>query len=75
MVIFVSKESINFKRKRFFIFLASFLILTYSEILLKYSGKSIYGFGLFLLIPVIFFIITYIYAGIVSRNKKVKINA
>lgn len=75
MVIFVSKESINFKRKRFFIFLASFLILTYSEILLKYSGKSIYGFSLFLLIPVIFFIITYIYAGIVSRNKKVKINA
>ena len=75
MVIFISKESVNFKRKRFFIFLISFLILTYSEILLKYSGKSIYGFGLFFLLPVIFFIITYLYVGSISKSKKANINA
>ena len=75
MVIFISKESTNFKRKRFSIFLISFLILTYSEILLKYSGKSIYGFSLFLLIPAIFFIIAYLYIGSISKNKKVNINA
>ncbi len=75
MVIFISKESVNFKRKRFFIFLISFLILTYSEILLKYSGKSIYGFGLFFLLPVVFFIITYLYVGGISKNKKASINA
>ena len=47
LVIFVSREKINFKRKRFYIFLISFLSLAYSEILLKYSGKSVFGFGLF----------------------------
>ena len=47
LVIFISREKINFKRKRFYIFLISFLSLAYSEILLKYSGKSVFGFGLF----------------------------
>ncbi len=74
-VIFVSREKINFKRKRFYIFLISFLSLAYSEILLKYSGKSIFGFGLFLLIPIIFFIIVYFYANLKSQTLKLKQNA
>ena len=75
LVIFVSREKINFKRKRFYIFLISFLSLAYSEILLKYSGKSVFGFGLFLLTPIIFFIIVYLYANLKSQTLKLKQNA
>ena len=75
LVIFVSREKINFKRKRFYIFLISFLSLAYSEILLKYSGKSVFGFGLFLLIPIIFFIVVYFYANLKSQTLKFKQNA
>ena len=75
LVIFISREKINFKRKRLYIFLFSFLSLAFSEILLKYSGKSIFGFGLFLLIPIIFFIIVYFYANLKSQTLKLKQNA
>ena len=75
LVIFVSREKINFKRKRFYIFLISFSSLAYSEILLKYSGKSVFGFGLFLLTPIIFFIIIYFYANLKSQTLKLKQNA
>tara|TARA_B100000035_G_scaffold65340_1_gene53082 strand:+ start:13 stop:1152 length:1140 start_codon:yes stop_codon:yes gene_type:complete len=75
LVIFVSREKINFKRKRFYIFIISFLSLAFSEILLKYSGKSIFGFGLFLLTPMIFFIIVYFYVNLRSQTLKVKQNA
>ena len=75
LVIFVSREKINFKRKRFYVFLISFLSLAYSEILLKYSGKSIFGFGLFLLIPILFFIIVYFYANMKSQTPGIKQNA
>ena len=75
LVIFVSREKINFKRKRFYIFLISFSSLAYSEILLKYSGKSVFGFGLFLLTPIIFFIIVYFYANLKSQTLKLKQNA
>ena len=73
-VIFISREKINFKRKRFYIFLISFLSLAYSEILLKYSGKSIFGFGLFICVPIIFFIIVYFYVNIKSQTSKIKQN-
>ena len=75
LVIFVSRDKINFKRKRFYIFLISFLSLAFSEILLKYSGKSIFGFGLFLLTPIIFFIIVYLYANFKSQTFKLKHDA
>ncbi len=75
LIIFISREKINFKRKRFYIFMISFLSLAYSEILLKYSGKSVFGFGLFLLIPIIFFIIVYFYASLKSQTLKLKQNA
>tara|TARA_B100000900_G_scaffold179122_1_gene151780 strand:- start:784 stop:1920 length:1137 start_codon:yes stop_codon:yes gene_type:complete len=75
LMIFVSREKINFKRKRFYIFLIGFLSLAYSEIFLKYSGKSIFGFILFLLIPIIFFITVYLYANIKSQNSELKQNA
>ena len=75
LVIFVSREKINFKKQRFYIFLISFLSLAYSEILLKYSGKSVFGFGLFLLIPIIFFIVVYFYANLKSQTLKFKQNA
>ena len=35
LILFVSKESINFKKKRLYIFLSSFMVLAYSELLLK----------------------------------------
>jgi len=75
LMIFVSREKINFKRKRFYIFLIGFLTLAYSEIFLKYSGKSIFGFIIFLLIPIIFFITVYLYANIKSQNSELKQNA
>ncbi len=75
LVIFISREKINFKRKRLSIFLFSFISLAFSEILLKYSGKSVFGFGLFLLTPIIFFIIVYFYANLKSQTLKFKENA
>ena len=75
LMIFVSREKINFKRKRFYIFLIGFLSLAYSEIFLKYSGKSIFGFIIFLLVPIIFFITVYLYANIKSQNSELKQNA
>ena len=69
-IIFISKESVSFKKKRFYIFLIGFLVLVYSEILLKYSGKNIIGFSLFFITPMIFFAIFYIYAIIKSTNTK-----
>ena len=75
LIIFISKESINFKRKRFYLFLVSFLTLTYSEILLKYSGKSILGFSLFFLIPILAFIIIYFLIILKSKNIKIIQNA
>ena len=52
----------------------SFSSLAYSEILLKYSGKSVFGFGLFLLIPIIFFIMVYFYVSLKSQTLKFKQN-
>ena len=75
LIIFISKESDNFKKKRFYLFLINFLILTYSEILLKYSGKNILGFGLFFLIPIIFFITVYVFIVIKTKNVKAIQNA
>ena len=75
LMIFVSREKINFKRKRFYIFLIGFLSLAYSEIFLKYSGKSIFGFIIFLLVPIIFFITVYLYANIKSQNLEMNQNA
>ena len=71
LIIFISKESINFKKKRFYLFLICFLILTYSEIFLKYSGKNIIGFSLFFLIPFISFIIIYLFILLRLRKQKV----
>lgn len=70
LIIFISKESDNFKKRRFYLFLINFSILTYSEILLKYSGKNILGFGLFFLIPIIFFITIYVFIVIKTKNVK-----
>ena len=70
LIIFISKESDNFKKRRFYLFLINFSILTYSEILLKYSGKNILGFGLFFLIPIIFFITSYVFIVIKTKNVK-----
>tara|TARA_B100001063_G_scaffold52047_1_gene46023 strand:+ start:963 stop:2114 length:1152 start_codon:yes stop_codon:yes gene_type:complete len=75
LIIFISKESLNFKKKRLYLFLVCFLILTYSEILLKYSGKNIVGFILFFLIPVLTFIITYVLIILKSKNKSLGQNA
>jgi len=71
LIIFISKESINFKKKRIYLFLVSFLVLTYSEIFLKYSGKNIMGFILFFLVPFISFMTMYLF--ILFRLKKQKV--
>ena len=75
LIIFISKESDNFKKKRFYLFLFNFLILSYSEILLKYSGKNIFGFSLFFLIPLIFFITIYLLMILKTKNIKKTQNA
>ena len=75
LVLFLSKENINFKKKRFYIFLFSFLVLTYSELLLKYSGKSIIGFSLFFIVPIILFLIIYFYSTLKTKFKKNNSNA
>jgi len=42
---------------------------------LKYSGKNILGFGLFFLIPIIFFITVYVFIVIKTKNVKAIQNA
>ena len=75
LILFVSKESVNFKKKRIYIFLSSFMVLTYSELLLKYSGKNIFGFTLFIVIPILIFLIIYIYSTFKSNKKQYTNNA
>ncbi len=69
LILFVSKESINFKKKRLYIFLSSFIVLAYSELLLKYSGKNFIGLILFIIIPVLMFLTIYIYSTFKSKIK------
>ena len=75
LILFISKESVNYKKKRFYIFLFCFLALTYSELLLKYSGKNIFGFMLFFIVPVLLFLIIYFHSTIKLNSKKINYNA
>tara|TARA_Y100001958_G_C21235243_1_gene561515 strand:+ start:37 stop:1179 length:1143 start_codon:yes stop_codon:yes gene_type:complete len=70
LILFISKESINFKKKRLYIFFFCFMVLTYSELLLRYSGKNIFGFALFTIIPILVFLIIYIYSTLEIKIKK-----
>ena len=75
LILFVSKETANFKKKRMYIFFSSFIVLTYSELLLKYSGQNIFGFTLFIIIPILVFLMIYFYSTIKLNTKHQSSNA
>ena len=75
LILFVSKETANFKKKRMYIFFSSFIVLTYSELLLKYSGQNIFGFTLFIIIPILVFLMIYFYSTIKLKTKHQSSNA
>ncbi len=69
LILFISKESVNFRKKRLYIFFLSFIVLAYSELLLKYSGKNVFGFTLFIIIPILMFLTIYFYSTFKSKTK------
>ena len=58
-LILYSKNENNFKNKTNFIFILIFLLLIISEVTMRYSGTSINYTILYLLIPIVIFIIGY----------------
>ena len=58
LMIFTSNKN----NPRIFIFIFSFLILVFSEIFVRYSGKNLKNFALFVVAPLMIFCITYFYA-------------
>ena len=57
LLIFTPKN----KKMSSLIFFSTFFILVYSEIFVRYSGNSIINFSMFLIMPLILFIIIYFY--------------
>ena len=64
--------SSNQNKSRVLIFIFSFLTLVFSEVFVRYSGKNLNNFTLFLFAPLIVFGFTYFYMGIYKniRYKK-----
>ena len=58
LMIFTSNKN----KSRMFIFIFSFLILVFSEIFVRYSGKNLKNFSLFVVAPLMIFCFTYFYA-------------
>jgi len=56
--------SSNKNKSRILVFIFSFLILVFSEIFVRYSGKNLKNFSLFILVPLIIFGFTYFYLRI-----------
>ena len=56
------------KKKHSIIFVSTFFVLVYSEIFIRYSGNSIINFLAFLLIPLMIFIIIYLFINFKIKN-------
>lgn len=67
LLILVNKDQEKFNLKCSFIFCLSLIVLLASEITLRYSSTSIYNMTLYLIMPIISFII--IYSFIFFKNK------
>ena len=57
--------------KKYFIFFTAFIILIFSEILLKFTGLSKLNFFIYILMPIILFIIIYILLIITFNKEKI----
>ena len=66
-LLFRSKESSNYNRFKFFLFILGFLTLVFSEISLRYSTMNIFSFALFIIIPITIFLI--LYSVFTQKNK------
>ena len=72
LMIFTSNKN----KSRIFIFIFSFLILVFSEIFVRYSGKNLKNFSLFVMAPLVIFCFTYFYARFYENirfNKKLNV--
>ena len=66
-LLFKSKESNNYNRFKTFLFILGFITLVLSEISLRYSTMHLGGFILFIMMPILSFLIIYSFF-----NKKIK---
>ena len=67
LLIFKSKESINYNRYRFYLFFIIFSILVISEISLRYASYNLLGLYFFTLFPI--FVFFTIYISLISKLK------
>ena len=58
-LVLISKDEFNYKFKRLLIFMYGFIIISLSEIIIKYSAKDFINTFIFLSLPIIIFIINY----------------
>jgi len=69
LLIFKSKESINYNSYRIFLFFITFFILVISEISLRYAAYNLLGTYFFTLFPIFIFFTIYISLILKTRDK------
>ena len=60
LLIFRSKESVNYKYFKFYLFIFVFIIIVISEISLRYASVNLVGTYFFIFFPILFFFIVYV---------------
>lgn len=60
-IIISSKDKVNFKKNNYFIFLVIFLVLLFSEALVRYFSETFLHFFIYLFIPLLSFILSYVF--------------
>tara|TARA_B100001029_G_scaffold176688_1_gene180051 strand:+ start:1464 stop:2591 length:1128 start_codon:yes stop_codon:yes gene_type:complete len=60
-LVLISKDEFNYKLKRLLIFLYGFIIISLSEVLIRYSAKDLVNTIVFLSMPITVFIINYFF--------------
>ena len=69
LLILQSKENINYKKFKLYIFFISFFLIVISEFSLRYSTININGFLFFILFPILSYLTTYILLITKFKNK------
>ena len=59
LLILKSKDDVNYRSSKFFLFILIFLIIVISEVSLKYSTATLIGLSFFILFPIFGFFLTY----------------
>lgn len=60
-IIISSKDKVNFKKNNYFIFLLIFLVLLFSEALVRYFSETFLHFFIYLFIPLLSFTLSYVF--------------